>query len=261
MSWTRYLRGFHDQRPGVTEGVLSRSRAGDCGDPYDWLLAAVPARGRTLDLACGSAPLRRKPSERRYVGVDTSASELAAAQAAGADRLVRATATAIPLAAGSVDVVLCSMALMVLTPLTQVLAEIGRVLAPDGLLVATVPDHGPLRPADLPIVTGLMAALGRRLTYPGDRHMPHLGELLDGAGLRPESDRRRRFAYRLCEPQDADRFLASLYLPGLRPVNYRLASGYLRALVRVRAELPIPIRRITARRAAPAGTAHHRGRR
>ncbi|OLB76178.1 MAG: hypothetical protein AUI14_19545 [Actinobacteria bacterium 13_2_20CM_2_71_6] len=103
-----------------------------------------------LDLACGNGPLWPRLPSRAYVGVDVSATELAAARDRGAGPLVRAWATALPLAGASVDVVLCSMALQVLTPLPAVLAETVRVLVPGGRLVATMPDRGPLRPADLP---------------------------------------------------------------------------------------------------------------
>lgn len=254
MGWAEYLRTFHDERPGVTDAVLGRSRGGgEQGDPYSWLLEAVPpAAGRVLDLACGSAPLFRRlierPHPRLYVGVDASAGELRAARQAGAQPLVRASANAIPLPAGSVDVVVCSMALMVLTSPDRALAEISRVLAPDGLLVATVPARGPIRPVDLPVVTALMAALGRRLTYPGDQALRRLDDALARAGLRLESDVQRRFGYRLRARRDADLFLSSLYLPGLPPSRRRLGRAYLRTLARMRAELPVPIRRVTARR-------------
>jgi SAM-dependent methyltransferase len=247
MGWTGYLREFHGARPGITEDVLRRCVL-DGRTPYDWLLEAVPPEGRTLDLACGNTPLHRRLADRPYVGIDTSAAELAAARQAGARSLVRASGTAIPLAAGTVDVVVCSMALMVLTPLPKAIAEIGRVLVPGGVLVAIVPARGPLRPMDVPIVTGLMAALGRRLDYPADLQLRPLGELLGQAGLRLESDQRRRYGYPLRGAEDADLFLSSLYLPGLRAVHYRAGRRYLRGLARVRAELPVPIRRVIARR-------------
>jgi hypothetical protein len=58
MNWDGYLEGFHAERPGITESVLRRARAGGT-DPYDWLAEVVPRRGRVLDLGCGSAPLFR----------------------------------------------------------------------------------------------------------------------------------------------------------------------------------------------------------
>ena len=64
------------------------------------------------------------------------------------------TRLAIPLRDASVDVVVCSMSLLVTTPLPQVIAAITRVLRPGGLLAATIPAAGPLRPADRVAVAG-----------------------------------------------------------------------------------------------------------
>lgn len=259
MSWPEYLKSFHDTRPGVTEQVLSRSH-GRATNPYAWL-AAVPRPDSALDvldLACGNAPLQpylsSPPRAGRYVGVDVSMGELVAARGAGRGPLVRADAAAIPLADGGVDVVVCSMGLMLLSPLAAVLTEIRRVLAPGGLLVATVPATGPLRPLDLPVVGGLVAALGRGLRYPNDPAMRCMPRLLARAGLRLEADERRRFGYRLREEADGEVFLSSLYLPGLPERRYDRARAYLRALARAGVELPIPIRRVVARRSKVAQT-------
>ena len=123
--WSSYLAAFHADRPGGTERVLHRARTSG-GDAYDWLAAAVPVGGVVLDVACGSAPLLPVLAAGRYVGVDVSAAELALARRRGAGLLVRGSATALPLADGGVEVVACSMALQILTPLPTVLAEIGR---------------------------------------------------------------------------------------------------------------------------------------
>lgn len=232
-----------------------RSRYGATGpDPYGWIaakvLAAMSEQARVLDLACGSAPLSARLAAHRYVGVDASAGEVRAARRAGAWPLLRADAAAIPLADGSVEAVVCSMALMVVTPLTPVLQEISRVLAPGGLLVATLPSSGPLRRQDVVVVAGLVSALGRRLSYPNDTPLHDLEALLRQAGLRIESDERRRFGYRLRDRNDADLLLRSLYLPGVRPWRRRMAGGYLRWSARLGIEVPVPIRLVVARRAS-----------
>ena len=67
--WTEYVAGFHAGRPGITERVLGRARDAD-GDAYDWLAAAVPARGRVLDVACGSAPLKSRLPGRTTADAD-----------------------------------------------------------------------------------------------------------------------------------------------------------------------------------------------
>jgi SAM-dependent methyltransferase len=216
--WADYLAGFHTDRPGITERVLNQAFAGDC-DAYDWLAAAVPDGGRVLDLACGSAPMQPRLPDRGYVGIDLSAGELSLARRRVAGGLVRGDASMLPVAEGSIDVVVCAMGLQVLTPLPATLAEVARVLVPGGRLVATVPDRGPLRVADLPAVAGLLATLGRGLGYPNDRLLPHLPA-----------------------------FLASLYLPGLPRRRYRAALALLQAMTRGRVTLPVPVRRIVALR-------------
>jgi SAM-dependent methyltransferase len=248
MTWDGYLEGFHAARPGITERVLRRARDGGT-DPYDWLAEVVPPRGRVLDLGCGSAPLSRMLAGRSWIGLDTSGAELDAARAAGAGPLLRARASAIPLRDASVDVVACSMSLMVTTPVPQVVAEIARVLRPGGLLAATIPAAGPLRPADRVAVAGLIAALGRAPAYPAGRGTPRIPALLAGHGLRVTADTRRRFGYPLRGPADAGQFLSSLYLPGTPAARCRLARGYLRFLARLGYEMPVPLRRITAERA------------
>ncbi|MGH3189131.1 MAG: class I SAM-dependent methyltransferase [Streptosporangiaceae bacterium] len=247
MAWDAYLNSFHAERPGITEAILRRSRhAGpdDAGDPYRWLADAVPGPGPVLDLGCGSGPLFRELPGRQYAGLDASGAELAAARRAGARPLLRARAPAIPLRDASVDAVACSMSLMVITPLPQVLAEISRVLRPGGVLAATVPAGGPLRAGDRIISAGLVAALGRVPGYPA-APAPHR---LPGAGLRVIADERRRFGYRMHGRADADRLLASLYLPGLSPRRYQLARAWLRLLAVFRLEFPVPLRRIIAER-------------
>ncbi|MGH3238822.1 MAG: hypothetical protein ACRDNL_00480 [Spirillospora sp.] len=156
------------------------------------------------------------------------------------------------------DVVVCSMGLMVLAPLREVLAEIGRVLVPCGVLVAMVPGRRPLRWTDFAVAGGLLAALGAGLGYPGDRLLRRLPDLLAQAGLRLDGDERRRYRYRLRARADADLLAASLYLPGLPPSRRRRARGYLRALRLLHAEAPMPIRRIVAHR--PQAVDWQRGR-
>lgn len=243
-SWSGYLAGFHDARPAVTERVLRRAGSA-VGHPYAWLLAAVPDEGSVLDLACGSAPLWPALTGRPYLGVDSSAAELRVARARGAD-VARASADALPVPTGGVDVVTCSMGLQVVQPLADVLGEVGRVLAPGGRLVATLPADGPLRPLDIPAVAGLLTALGRRLDYPNDAELRRLSDLLAAADLRPVADERRRFTYRLDDTEAAEQFLGSLYLPGIGSGRYAAARRWLHVLARARAALPVPIRRLVA---------------
>jgi SAM-dependent methyltransferase len=254
-SWDTYLRRFHGDRPGITEAVLRRARDDDGTDPYAWLAAVLPGHGTVVDLGCGSGPLHAQAAGRRWIGVDASAAELAAARAAGAWPLLLADAGAIPMRDAGADSMACSMSLMVAGPLDRVLAEIARVLAPGGTLVATIPAGGPLRAADRAVLAGLVAALGAAPAFPAGRSMPRIPSMLAGFGLPLLADERQRFAYPLRGPTDADRFLDSLYLPGLPHGRYRLARAYLHTLARRHVDAPITLRRIVARRSAlPAQT-------
>ncbi|GAA0672033.1 class I SAM-dependent methyltransferase [Kitasatospora atroaurantiaca] len=244
--WQRYLAEFHQRRPGITEAVLSRAYC-QGGTGYEWLFEEVPPAGRLLDLACGSAPLWPALGQQCYLGLDISPGELALARSRGAGPLLLADARALPLGAESVDTVVCAMALQIITPLPTALAEIRRVLVPGGRLVALVPDRRPLHLIDPLWLGGLLGALGRPIGYPNDRALRRrLPQLLDAAGLCLADDRRRRFAYRLGTREDADLLLSSLYLPGVSAARLRAAQRWLNALVRVRADLPVPLRRIVA---------------
>lgn len=247
--WPGYLRVFHTERAGVTQRALSRAQMSGPGGrlltPYEWLAEAVPPGNRVLDLACGSAPNWPWLRERRYVGLDLSAAELRQAGGSGAAPLVRASATAVPLAEASADVVVCSIALMILTPLPAVLAEIRRVLRPGGTLAAIVPPHRPLR-AELPVAAGLLAVVRRSASRPSAEELSDAASLMGGAGLRLTTDECRRFDYPLASAADADLLLDSLYLPGASHRRLVLARAYLRMLAHTRANFPLPIRRITA---------------
>lgn len=245
-----YIEAFHRQRPGITEEVLTRALHGGC-DPYRWLLEAVPPAGRVLDLACGNAPLfpALAAAGRGYLGVDASAAELAAARARGAEQLALADADRLPVPDASIAVVTASMALMVVQPLAGVLAEVHRVLAPGGTLVATVPAAGPLRPTDRLVGIGLYLALGRFPGYPNPEALTDLPALLRHAGLIVTDEGTCRFRYRLGGRADADLLLRSLYLPGIPPARLRAGARYLHALAGLGAEIGVPLRRITAIRA------------
>lgn len=120
------------------------------------LLDAIPTAAHTLvDLGCGLAraghELLPQRARLRYVGIDLDAARLGQAAAAlsaahGARaQLVGARAEAIPLADETVDVVLTSMTLQHVPDLVPVLAEVRRVLAPDGVIVSAEPDNPAMR--------------------------------------------------------------------------------------------------------------------
>jgi SAM-dependent methyltransferase len=243
--WPGYLHRFHQQRPGITETVLSHCADRHGLNPYQWAARPIGGTGPVLDLACGSAPLWPHLPTRPYLGIDRSPGELTLAAARGAAWLVRADATALPVAEGTARVVVCAMALMIMQPLERILTEITRVLRDHGKLVALVPATRPLGVAGTLIAAGLVAATGP-LRYPNDAALADPTETFNHAGLRLAADHTRRFNYRLTTTAHADALLDSLYLPGLPAWRVHAARTYLRALAQGNATVPVPIRRLVA---------------
>lgn len=245
-TWQDYLEWFHHDRPGITTDTLGTAHH-DGIDPYHWALEPLgPPPPRLIDIACGDAPIFDRSPSPGWVGVDTSNAELRQARRHGAQRLIRADVTQIPLATGSAPAVICSMALMIVQPLDAVLAEIRRVLTPDGTAVALLPGGWPLTARDLYRYAQLMITLRRpRLTYPNDHHLTRLRTHSRQAGLEIVDDRRRRFALPLPDNEAAERFVASLYLPGVHPARNTRATW--RAAQWVPGAIGIPLRRITLR--------------
>jgi SAM-dependent methyltransferase len=212
--WGDYLAAFHDERPGITEDVLAAALADDGSDPYDWLAQAHPPDGVIVDVACGSGPLARRTSH--WIGLDRSAAELARATQIAPGRVAVADAAGAPLRAGAAAAVCCSMALMLLDDPGAAVAAMARLLPAGGRFAALLPATAPLTLRDRTRYVRLLAAL--RLPRLPFRHPGVLADprsLLATAGLTVVSANRRRFAYPLTEPSDADLWLRSLYLPGL----------------------------------------------
>jgi SAM-dependent methyltransferase len=240
--WESYLTQFHDQNAGITEDVLGEARDAAGRTPYDWLAEVVPAGASVLDLACGSAPMHSRLPGRSYVGMDLSAAELRRAQGAA---VVRADASRLPVRDASVDVVVVSMALM-LVPLAATLAEVRRVLRPGGLLVATVPTGHPLPVVDRLRYTRLCLALRvRGFPYPNNVALASAPGAFATASLLLDSDERQAFACDLRTTAVAQQLLSSLYLPEVAPA--RLAAGR-RVVDRwVGNHVALPLRRLVAR--------------
>jgi SAM-dependent methyltransferase len=95
----------------------------------------------------------------------------------------------------SVDAVLCHLALMLFEPVGPVLAEIGRILRPGGMLAAVVPGGGGGSPEFAALRRELAAALAaevapERLIALGNREFSDLAAIdqapLAKSGLEPE---------------------------------------------------------------------------
>ena len=245
VDWSTFLADYHATRPGITEDLLAPTRDRDGRDPYAWLAEELPAAGPVLDLACGSAPLHAA-IDGRWIGLDRSAGELGRATARGAHPLVLGDAGRLAFADGQFAAVVCSMALMLLEPTDRVLAEIRRVLRPDGALHILLPTVRPLTARDRARFARLYLTLRQAAQLPPTEFRRRPRAALEGHGLHIRSDARRRFAYPLRNAEDADRLVNGLYLPGVP--DARLAAGRVLAARWIGSEIGLPLRRIVAAR-------------
>jgi len=145
-----FLRQYHADQPGMSPRTFAAGRCANGQNSYSQLLDGwdpATERLRILDLACGDGFLlelirRRYHCAIELVGIDLSAAELAAARARlgqGVELLLRA-AQKLGLPPGSIDHVVCHMALMLMAPVEPVLAEVAAVLKPGGSFTAIVND-------------------------------------------------------------------------------------------------------------------------
>jgi SAM-dependent methyltransferase len=246
--WRRFLAGYHDSRPGITERFFGRADA----SPYTWLAEPLrPVRGTLLDLACGSAPTRDLLPDSDWIGIDSSAGELAEAARRGRGPLIRATADALPVASGTVEAVCAAMCLPVLTPLPQVLGEIRRVLRPGGTLAALVPAQSGLSLSGLLGWARVMHALGAlHQPWPNPQARDRLAALLRQSGFLVRSDERRVFTLALDSPDAAALLVDALYLPHLTRQRAEAAKHTLANWARPGRRLQLPLRRVVAQRPA-----------
>jgi len=246
IDWDHYLTTFHAQRPGITEAVLTRCHYDD-QNPYEWLLAGIDPTNNILDIGCGNAPTRRRPSS-RWVGIDRSHAELTNARNHGAGNVVVANGLQLPVAAKSFDTVVCAMALMLMAPLTYALHEISRVLRPGGTLHVLTPTNHPLTWSDRIRFVRLAYALHTAPQFPVTPLNRGAHHEFTQAGFSITHDEQRRYTYPINTIEDADRFIDSLYLPNLNPA--RLQRGHTEVRRWHRHEIGIPLRNIIATREA-----------
>jgi ubiquinone/menaquinone biosynthesis C-methylase UbiE len=208
----------------------------------DILISLLPPRsgGLALDLGCGTGIMLDKLSARygRVAGLDISQemlegfdlSDLRDGLSVG---LVRGDMAALPFATGQFDAIVCRSALHHMDDEQGVLAEIARVLAPDGRLVLGEPANDNL------LTRAARAWVKRRPSY-GTIHTidraytrRQLRELLSAAGLEVRREVRFGFfAYPLCDNPDLVPVLKKLPFAG------GIARG-LRALDRLLARIPL----------------------
>ena len=240
--WGDYVDAFHAERPGITEDVLARCTDDTGASPYDWVAGGLDPQARVVDLASGSAPTRAVVAG-DWIGVDRSTDELARARVLGRGPLVRGDVTSVPLRRQSADVVLCSMALMLVEPCASVLDEIGRIMNPAGELRLLLPTTSPLTVSDRVTYFRLFAATRSRPRFPATPLRRDAARVLAGSGLVIVSDDSRRFGYPIGAPTDLDLFISSWYRPGRSPGE----SAFRHRRPALPTGIGVPLRRIIAR--------------
>ncbi len=185
---------------------------------------------------------------RSVIGVDLSAEELALAAGRGEGPWVRGDALRLPFRDGSVDAVTSSLGLVVVQPLTGVVAEIARVLRPGGVLAGIAPALRPLGPSDIRLLTGINGRLRTRPQFPGPVELTGFARLLAAHGLRAVEDARERYVYTVRSRADAEVMMSALYLPNTRWSRVVRAIEYLERRLERHGdvEVAIPMRRIVA---------------
>jgi len=127
------VRGI-EQIPWMYDALCALCERGGFGRWRRWLAAG--ARGRTLDLGCGTGRnLPLLPSGVRAVALDPSPEALARARRrAPGIPLVRASAEALPFRDGAFDTVLSGLVFCSVPDAARGLGEVRRVLRADGEL-------------------------------------------------------------------------------------------------------------------------------
>ncbi len=147
---------------------------------------APPAGGLVVDVGCGTGAqlARYRGGEWRLAGVDPSPEMVAQARRAlGGDAEIHlADASRMPFAGGSVDLVLCSMALHEMAGDTRraVLREIRRVLRADGALLVLDYRAGPRTTPRSRLLFGGIVVVER---LAGRDHYRHFRQFMAAGGV------------------------------------------------------------------------------
>ncbi len=174
-----YFDRIWEAAPGGTPERFERRLA--------FLLGALPAGARVLDVGCGDGSFAGALAQRgvEVVGTDVSAVALARAQARVPQvAFVACEEARLPFAARSFSVAWLGEVLEHVRDGIGLLEEVARVLGPGGLLLASVPGH----PWWLRARLGLDARAFERHFEPRADHLRFftrrtLAELLDAAGF------------------------------------------------------------------------------
>lgn len=242
----RFLAELRHHPHVLTEQVLGRSLSGR-QNPYQWLARAVSSRaGRVLDVGCGAGRLSVELEQpgRLVVGLDISRPVLQVAAGRAAGPWVQADATRLPFADASLDAVTTSMGLAVVSPPSELLAEVARVLKPGGVFAAITPTVGPLRRSDVVRMAKLTRLLRSSPRFPSPLELT-MGSLLGAAGLTRAEDRRERYAFQVRDESDARELIGLMYLPDVGEAELAAAVAVLTEGSEP-VEIGVPIRRVVA---------------
>ena len=182
------------------------------------------------------------------IGLDTSAAELRLAAERGPGPWIRGDGLRLPFRDGSIDAVTSSIGLVVITPLSAVLAEITRVLRPGGVLAAIAPAVRPLSPTDLRVLARINARLRAKPQFPGPVELAGFTKTLQTYGMRRVEDQRERYRFRVTSRADAELVMSALYLPQTRWSRVESAIELLQDRVERKGsvDITIPMRRVVA---------------
>ncbi|MEU2161465.1 methyltransferase domain-containing protein [Streptomyces sp. NPDC019208] len=139
-----FLRAFHAEHPAVTAEAFGGGRGPDGQSSYEILCQRVAGSRRVLDLGCGDGLLLEhlaRSEGRQLAGVDLSPESLFLARrrpALSGARLEEGRAQSLPFADDSFDACVSHMALMLMSDVDLVAAEIARVLSPGGVLACVL---------------------------------------------------------------------------------------------------------------------------
>jgi ubiquinone/menaquinone biosynthesis C-methylase UbiE len=157
---------YYDERFAIVHDARSAARARR--EVESLLGRRLGPEDTVLDVGCGTgwlaAGLRRAGASAPVVGVDLSAGMLGRARSAGAWPLVQAQAERLPIAAGSVDLVVGRGVLHHLADPKLALAEWRRVVRPAGAVLLTSEPGPAVERHGARLVRPLLAVLRRPLT-------------------------------------------------------------------------------------------------